>query len=146
MRGRVPPSDNSGGEPGAAARGGLLLLCAWLGLWQPLNFAAAAVGAVRALPVRGWPLALLLVARLAVTALGLAAARSVWDRRPGALVLVRWAIALSGLLQLLVYATAIAPNNRLPGDTPYYVALTVLVHGGWLLYLARAAHVRRMFD
>lgn len=117
----------------------------WLGLWQPLNLAAAAADGMRALPVRGWPLGLLLVIRLAVTALGFAAARALWDRQPGALVLARAAIALSGLLQLFIYGTAIAPNNRLPGETPYYVVLTVLVHGGWLLYLARSARVRQTF-
>jgi len=126
-------------------RGWLLVLCGWLGLWQPLSFAVAAADGLQALPVRGWPLGVLLAVRLAVTAIGFAAARSLHDRRPGAPALARAAIALSAIVQLFVYTTSIAPNNRMPGDTPYYVALTVLVHGGWLVYLARSSRVRCTF-
>lgn len=95
-----------------------------------------------ALPVRGWPLGALIVGRVMVTAIGVAAARSIWDSRPGALGLTRAAIVLSGTAQLFVYATSIAPNNRIPGDTPLYVVATVAVHAGWLIYLARSARVR----
>jgi len=99
-----------------------------------------------ALPVRGWPLGVLLVVRVTVTALGMAAARSIWERRAGALPLARTAIALSGAVQLFVYATSIAPNNRMPGDTPLYVAATILVHGGWLIYLAGSSRVHRLLS
>lgn len=126
-------------------RGWLLVFCAWLAIWQPLNLAAFAAEALAALPVRGWRLALLLVARLVVTAVGLAAARSLWDVRPGAPALARVAVVLSAAIQLLIYATSIAPNNRMPGDTVIYAALTVVVHAGWLAYLARSARVRRTY-
>jgi hypothetical protein len=127
-------------------RGWLAVLCVWLALWQPLSLAFAAAEALAALPVRGWPLGLLLVARLVVTAIGLAAARAVWERRPGAPALTRAAIVLSGVSQLLVYATSIAPNNRVPGDTPLYVVATVIVHAGWMMYLARSNRVRSIFE
>jgi hypothetical protein len=123
-------------------RGWLLILCAWLTIWLPLNTAAAAAEGLAALPVRGWPLALLLVVRIAITAIGVAAARALWARRPGAVPLTKAAIVLSGLVQLFVYATAIAPNNRMPGETPYYAAVVAAVHGGWLLYLTRSSQVR----
>ncbi len=126
-------------------RGWLLVFCAWLAIWQPLNLAAFAAEALAALPVRGWPLALLLVARLVVTAIGLAAARSLWDVRPGAPAIARAAVVLSAAIQLFVYVTSIAPNNRMPGDTMLYGALTVAVHAGWLLYLARSARVKRTY-
>lgn len=142
----VTQPEGRNGEPDAAARGWLLVLCAWLGVWQPLNLAVAATDSLRAIPVRGWPLGVLLVTRLIVTAVGFAAARALWDRQPGAPALAKTAIVLSGLMQLFIYATAIAPNNRLPGDTPLYVTLTVLVHGGWLVYLTRSARVRRTFS
>lgn len=149
MPDRPAPSDPADARPRAGpppGRGWLVgLLCAFLGLWQPLNFAAAAAEALQALPVRGWPLALLLVVRLAVTAVGFAAARALWDRRTGAPALARAALVLSAVVQLFIYGTSIAPNNRMPGDTLYYVAFTVVAHGGWLLYLARSARVRRTF-
>jgi hypothetical protein len=127
-----------------SARGWLLLLCGWLAIWQPLNFAAAAAEWIAALPVRGWPLGILLAVRLAVTAVGLAAARALWDCHDGARALARAAVLLSAAFQLVVYATAIAPNNRVPGDTPVYVSVTVLVHGGWLLYLTRSTRAREL--
>jgi hypothetical protein len=110
-----------------------------------VNLALAAADALQALPIRGWRLALLLAVRVAVTAVGFAAARAIWDRRPVAPDLTRAAILLSAVVQLFIYATSIAPNNRMPGDTPYYMALTILVHGGWLLYLVRSVRVRRTF-
>lgn len=134
-------ADGLGSRPAS-----LSLLCGWLAVWRPLNLAVAAVEAVEALPIRGWPLGVLLVVRVIATALGIAAARSIWDRRAGALILARTAIALSGVVQLFVYATSIAPNNRMPGDTPLYAAVTVAVHGGWLIYLARSARVRRLLS
>jgi hypothetical protein len=110
-----------------------------------MSLAVAAAEALQALPVRGWPLGLLLVVRVAVTAVGFAAARSLWDRRPGGPALARTAIVLSAIVQLFIYGTSIAPNNRMPGDTAYYVVLTVLLHGVWLLYLARSSRVRRTY-
>lgn len=126
------------------AGGWLIVLCAWLGVWQPVNLAVAAAEALAALPVRGWPLAVLMIGRIAVTAVGFAAARLLWDGRPAAAALARVAVLLSGVSQLFVYVTSIAPNNRRPGETPLYIALTILVHAGWLVYLARSRRVRRL--
>lgn len=126
-------------------RGWLLLLWAWLALWQPLNLAVVASEGLVALPVRGWPLGMLLLVRAAITAIGFAAARALWDRRPGAVVLARVAVVLSAGAQLFVYATSIAPNNRMPGDTPIHVTVALVTHAGWLLYLARSRRVRQTF-
>lgn len=133
------------GTAAAGVRGWLVLLCAWLVLWQPINLAVAAAEAMVALPIRGWSLAALLVVRVVVTAVGVAAGRALWQRRPGAPGLARVAIVSSALVQLFVYATSIAPNNRVPGDTRFYVMATIAVHGGWFLYLVCSARVRRVF-
>lgn len=109
-----------------------------------MNVAGSAVEAVTALPVRGWPLVVLLSVRVVVVAAGVGAAVALWHRRPAAIVLARMAVVLSAAAQLLVYGTSIAPNNRAPGDTPLYVAATLAVHGGWLVYLVRARRVREM--
>lgn len=124
-------------------RGWLLVLCGYLAIWQPLNLAVAASGALLSLPVRGWPLAAVLVARLGVTALGIGAVKSVVERRPAALGMTRLALVLSLVTELFLYATSIAPNNRVPGDTPLYVAWSLAFHLGWLTYLQRSVRVRR---
>lgn len=132
-------------EPGAGVpiRGWLLVLCGCLAVWQPLNLAVAASAALSALPIRGWPLAAVLGARLGVTALGIGAVKAIVERRPAALGMTRLALVLSLAAELFVYASSIAPNNRVPGDTPLYVAWTIAYHGGWLAYLQRSARVRR---
>jgi hypothetical protein len=123
--------------------GWLLVLCFFLAVWQPLSLALVAANVLAALPVRGWPLALLLAARVVVTACGLAAALAIYHRHAGAMVLAVVSLTLSAGVELFVYTTSYYPNNRLPGDTPWYVAWSIVWHGTWLAYLFKSARVRQ---
>ena len=125
--------------------GWLLLLCALLLIWHPLNFASVAAGALAALPLRGTPLALVLAARLLVTAVGIAAGIALLARRPAAVTLAIAALALSAAADVFVYTTSYMPSNRLPGDTIWYVVASLLYHGAWLLYLVRSRRVRNTY-
>jgi hypothetical protein len=125
--------------------GWLLVLCALLLIWHPLNFGLVAAGALEALPLRGTPLALVLAARLLVAAVGIAAGIALLARRPAAVTLAIVALALSAAADLFTYTTSFMPSNRLPGDTGWYVAVTLLYHGAWLLYLVRSARVRETY-
>ena len=139
-------------DRGAAIGSWLWLLSMYLAVWQPLTFAVVASSWVAALPVRGWSLGLLLAAKLFVVGVGIAAARAILANRSGearlapgsrvkasgALPLARAALVSTMACDLLVYTTSIAPNNRMPGDTPWYIAWTLLVNGAWLAYLARS--------
>jgi hypothetical protein len=126
--------------------GWLLLLCGLLLAWHPLNFALAASTVLDALPMRGLPLALVLAGRLLITALGIAAGIALLARRPGAVGLAFAAIAASAAADLFVYTTPYLPSNRLPGDTVWYVAGSLVYHAAWLLYLVRSARVRNTFQ
>lgn len=134
-------SVQDGGEP--ALGGWLLVLCFFLAVWQPLNLAIAASTALAALPVRGWPLAVVLAGRVLVTAFGVAGAIAIYRRHSGAAAIAALALALSLCVDLFVYTTSYVPNNRLPGDTPIYIAWTIAFHGAWLVYLFTSARVRR---
>ena len=125
--------------------GWLLLLCALLLVWHPLNFAFVAANALRALPLRGTPLAVVLAARLLVTATGIAAGIALLARRPAAVTLAITALALSAAADLFVYTTSYLPSNRLPGDTIWYVGGSLLYHAAWLLYLVRSTRVRNTY-
>jgi hypothetical protein len=125
--------------------GWLLVLCLLLLVWHPLNFAIAAAGALDALPLRGTPLALVLAARLLVTAFGVAAGIALLALRPAAVTLAIAALALSAASDLFVYTTSYMPSNRLPGDTTWYITLSLLYHGAWLLYLVRSTRVRNTY-
>jgi hypothetical protein len=125
--------------------GWLLVLCVVLLVWQPISFGLVAAAALDALPVRGTPLALVLAARLIVTAFGIAAGLALAGRRPGGALMAKVSLVASAAMDLFVYATPYFPNDRRPGETPVYVAVSLAWYGGWLAYLLRSRRVRATF-
>jgi hypothetical protein len=123
-----------------------LLLVLLLLVWHPASFALTAASALATLNVRGLPLALLLVARLAVTGIGVAAGILLFGRRPGSIRVAQVALAASVLMDLTIYLTPYFPNNRMPGDTPFYAAGTLAYHGAWIVFLRFSARVRSWED
>lgn len=113
--------------------------------WEPLAFAVAAAGASNAIQVRGHAVTLVLLARLAATAASIAAGRSLLARQPWAPSLAKGALLASAAVQLFAAVTPYFPSNRLPGQTPLFVAATLAYYGGWLLYLRRSRHIAGMF-
>jgi hypothetical protein len=126
-------------------RGWLLLLCRLLIVFHPLSLAVTAAGALNAVAVRGTVVVLILILRLVVVGFGMAAGRALQTLQPGAVTLGRLALLASAATDLFVYTTPYFPNNRLPGDTVYYVAASLAYHGAWLLYLARSKRVRMTY-
>jgi hypothetical protein len=122
--------------------GWLLLLSGLLRFGEPISVALMAPAALTALPIRGTPLALVLLLRLAVAALGIAAGRALAGRHHGAVTMAKVSLALSAATAVFVYATPYFPNNRMPGDTPLYIAATLAYYGGWLAYLTWSRRVR----
>jgi hypothetical protein len=122
--------------------GWLLLLSGLLRFGEPINVAVMVAAALTALPIRGTPLALVLLLRLAVAALGIAAGRALAGRHQGAVTLAKASLALSAATAIFVYATPYFPNNRMPGDTPLYIAATLAYYGGWFAYLTLSRRVR----
>jgi Ca2+/H+ antiporter len=125
--------------------GWLLLLCRLLVVFHPLSLAVTASGALGALSVRGTAVASILIFRLVVVGFGMAAGRALQHVQPGALTLAKAALLASAATDVFVYTTPYFPNNRVPGDTPLYVAATLAYHGAWLLYLARSERVRATY-
>jgi hypothetical protein len=122
--------------------GWLLILTRWLVVGQPLVLTVTVTGALGALSIRGLPLAALIGARVLVAALGLAAGIALTRLRPGAVTLAAAALFLAAVTDVVTLTTSIWPNNRPPGDTPRYVAATLVYHAGWLAYLWRSKRVR----
>ncbi len=128
---------------GRPVGGWLLLLCFLLIVGQPLVLALGASVAIEALPVRGTPLALVIVARILVAAVGVGAGLALFGRREGAATFAMWSLALSAATDLFVYATPYYPNNRMPGQTPIFAAVTVVYYVAWVVYLRRSTRVSR---
>jgi len=126
-------------------RGWLLVLCALLLIWQPLSLGLAASSVLQALPIRGLSLALVLTLRMLVTAIGIAAGLALAARRAAAVTLANVALVASAATDVFVYSTPFYPNNRLPGDTGWFIAISLAYHGIWLMYLLRSTRVRNTF-
>jgi hypothetical protein len=126
--------------------GWLLLLCRLLVVFHPLSLAVTASGALSALSVRGTAVALILLLKLIVVGFGMAAGRALQTVQPGAVTLAKAALLASAATDVFVYTTPYFPNNRMPGDTIYYLAASLAYHGVWLTYLSRSTRVRRTYS
>jgi len=125
--------------------GWLLVLCLLLLVWQPLSIALVASSALDALAISGLPLALIMLMRLGVAAVGIAGGLALVKRRPGAVTLAKAALVLSAAADLIVYTTPYFPSNRLPGTTPFYIAASISYSAVWIAYLARSRRVRETY-
>jgi hypothetical protein len=126
--------------------GWLVIFIRILLFWEPFRFAWLASTTLSALNVRGPSLAVVLIARLLVTALGVAAGLALTNRHAVALSLARVAVVVSAAMDLFVYLTPYVPNNRMPGDTPIYIAVSLAFWGAWLAYLFRSRRVRNTYE
>jgi hypothetical protein len=123
----------------------LVIFCLLLIVWGPLQLALTVSNAISALEVRGLSLGLIIAVRVFVVAFGMAAGLALWSRRGPALTLARASILLSAATDVFVYLTPYFPNNRRPGDTPFYVAATLLYWTAWWCYLQFSREVRRIY-
>jgi hypothetical protein len=130
-------------EQPESIRGWLLVLCVVLLVWQPAQFALAASTAIEAVRVRGAGVVVVLMARLIVTAFGAAAGFAIMRRRQAAIGMTIAALVAIAVVDILVELTSFFPSNRVPGDAPLYAAGSAAFNGGWALYMARSARVRR---
>ena len=127
-------------------RGWLLVLCALLLIWQPINLAFAMSGLVDELSMRGAGLGVILLARLMAAGLGIAAGLALFQQRPGAVVIAKASLVFSALVDTVVYGTPYSPNNRPPGDATIIFAGSLLYYGIWFVYLARSKRVRATYS
>jgi hypothetical protein len=129
----------------AGVGGWLLVLCGLLIGWQPLSLGLLVSGVLDDLPLRGLPLALVIVLRVLVTAFGIAAGLALFNRRPAAVTMAKASLMASAATDTFVYVTPYFPSNRLPGETPFYVAAALAYYAVWLAYLFRSMRVKNTF-
>jgi hypothetical protein len=131
---------------GDGVGGWLLLLCLLLLVWQPVSLGLVASSVLGALTIRGLPLALVLMARVLVAAVGIAAGLALLGRRAGAVTLAKVSLAVSAATDVFVYTTPFFPSNRPPGDTALVVGASLAYHGVWMIYLFRSKRVKEIFS
>lgn len=111
-----------------------LVLAFLLVVWAPFNLALAASAVIDRLLDRGLAAIALLIARLAVTGFGVAAGRALWNRRPGAMMLARWASGLSLAVVVVLATTSIWPTSLAPGIREPVAIANVAWHALWFAW------------
>jgi hypothetical protein len=139
--GQSPP-DASGP---AGVGGWLLVFCLLLLVWQPLSLGLVASNVVEALPVRGVALAAVLVIRLLVAALGVAAGLALLGKRTAAPSMALASLVASAAADILVYSTPYFPNNLPHGDTELILAASLAYDCAWFAYLVRSERVKNTY-
>jgi hypothetical protein len=109
-------------EPPAGVAGWLLVLCAILIVLQPLSIAFAAASVLDSILIRGAAAWIVLGVRMAVAAFGAGAGMALLLRRESGGLVATLALAATAATEAFVVVTPFFPNNRVPGDEPYYVA------------------------
>jgi hypothetical protein len=99
----------------------------------PLAFAVEVQLALARLLMFGLPALLLLAARIAVVALGVAAGRLLWSGDVVGWRLARvWSVA-AALLLALTFATPYFPSNRTPSEKRVTLVVWLLVYAAWFV-------------
>lgn len=125
-------------------RGWLLLLCAYLAVWQPLTLAAAVSTTLDSLAMR-WPEGVIeLVAHAAVVSLAVAAGWAFWINNPSAPLLAQIALALCAVVSVQSLYWSWLPDDTMPGDRLPLALLAIAHAAGWIGYLRRSRRVRAL--
>ena len=135
-----------GNQRDALPSGWLLLLCLLLILWHPISFALLASTMLVRLAARGVPLALILLARVVILGCGIAAGLLLLRRRRAGVGLAKITLALTAIVDVVVYSTPYFPLNLPPGDAPLYAAASVVYSAVWIIYLFRSKRIRRLLS
>jgi hypothetical protein len=126
--------------------GWLLLLSRLLIVWHPIIVGLVAVSSLNSVSILWWPVRLILLARVLVTAFGVAAGFALRGRHRGAVRMAKAALLLAAATDLFVYSTPYFPHNRAPGETPIWIVASTTYYAAWLLYLMRSKRVRDLFS
>lgn len=124
--------------PGTGRRPAITVLVILLVVWEPAAFAFYASSIVDRLIDRGPAALLLLVLKLGVIGMGIAAGRALWSLRPGSITFAQAALALSAITTLLITVSGAWPP-RAPGTVAPLTALVLLYDILWIGYLRYVA-------
>lgn len=122
-----------------------LVLAALLLVWQPFSLATTMSGLIDGLALRGAGLGFILLLRLLAAGLGIAAGLSLFQVKPGAIILAKTSLIVSAAVDIIVYATPWSPNNRPPGDATIILIVTLIYYAAWFAYLVRSKRVREKY-
>ena len=124
-------------RPAPRPRGWLLLLALLLVVGEPLLLAQEVAHLLPTIGMRGSAVGWLVLARVGVTGVGVAAGLAILGGRPHGAAMARLALLLLAAVSLVAVLTPILPSNRLPGTAGPIALLIVVYYGAWIVYLHR---------
>lgn len=127
-------------------RGWLLVLCAVLLLWRPLDFAMELPLTLPSLGMRGIAGGAELLFHGAVAVLAIAAVRALAGALPIGPTLAAAALVASAGASIQSLFWSALPNQVVPGSELPLAALSTVHALAWLLYLKRSRRVRAIRD
>jgi hypothetical protein len=120
----------------------LMLLCAYLLAWVPLNFAALATRSLSSMQSRGIAGALELAAHAASAAACAAAGWMLWVRNAAGIPFALAALALQVVVTIQALWISALPRDVPPG-LALPLAIASIVHASaWMVYLNRSRRLR----
>ncbi len=125
------------------ARGWLLLFCLLLTVWEPLTLGLLASNVLPRILDRPAAVAILIV-RLAVTGLGVAAGIALAAGRPHGVAMAKLSLVLSIVTLVLILWTPYFPRNAVPGSEGQTLILSLAYNAAWYAYLERSEQVRQL--
>jgi hypothetical protein len=112
-----------------------LLLCVYLLLWVPLNFAVELLGVLPSLATRGPSAAAEVLFHAIVAVTCVTAGWMVWTGAPAALPMAAVAVAASGAAAMQSLFWTVLPRQLAPGERLPLAALTVVHTLFWLIWI-----------
>ena len=114
----------------------LRVVAVLLMVWEPLRFAGEALRVLPSIGYRGALPAIELLAHAGVAALSAGAGFALWNQAPDGRRLATMAVVLlmARVVQSLYWS--VLPNDTVPGDEPFTMAVALLV-GGLMLAVIR---------
>ena len=122
-------------------RGWLLLLCAVLAVVNPATLAVVAASRVGGSVPPSTLVLTLLVVRLVVTGVGVAAGMALWHKRAGAVQLAKASLVLSSLETVGRLSTRVGFSETPPGLRLPLAIAVILFNAAWYLYLEKSRRV-----
>ena len=101
---------------------------------EPLTLALAASAALEWLLSRGAIAVAFLLARLAITGVGMVAGMRLWDERPGGISLARLSYAGQLAATLVAHTTRLWPTTLAPGVAEPAFVFGLAWYAGWLAW------------
>jgi hypothetical protein len=124
----------------------ILILCAFLFLWEPLRFAGELAGSLGTIGMRGALGVIELAGHAAVAATAVAAGWGLWIRNPRSPALAAIAVAASAAATIQSLYWTRLPGSAVPGERLPLSILAIAHAAGWIAYLRRSRRVRAVYD